>query len=118
MDEEEKNEFRRRLFQSERNAEGNFTADELYKRLMFHSPWITDPEWSSKTTRIHEVLEFFKKYPVGDIRIILPTMSPIMVGVDFDRPLSQIEIKDMQVELEAHVHQDRKSLMFNLDGEP
>jgi hypothetical protein len=118
MDKEEEKEFRRRLYQSERNAEGNFTADELYKRLLFHSPWIEEPEWSSKTTRIYEVLEFLEQYPTGDIRIIFPTMPPIMVGVEFDRPLKQIEIKDMQVELNADVHPDRVRIMFNLDGEP
>jgi hypothetical protein len=115
MDETEQTEFRRRLYQSERNAEGNFTADELYKRLTFHSPWVEEPEWSSKTARIYEVLEFLEQYPTGDIRIIFPTMSPIMVGVEFDRPLKQIEIKDMQAELNADVHPDQVRMMFNLD---
>ncbi len=108
-------EIPRRISHSERNAKGNFTANELYKRLNFHSPWIEYNDWSSQKTRITEVLEFLEQFPVGDIRIMLPTMPPIEFGIDFDRPLSQLDVKDLRMELNANVHPNGTQAMFNLE---
>lgn len=108
-------EIPRRISHSERNAEGNFTADELYKRLKFHSPWIEYTDWSSQKTKINKVLEFLEQFPVGDIHITLPTMPPIGFGIDFERPLSQLDVKDLRMELNAHVHSNGRQAMFDLE---
>lgn len=104
MNEKQAEELRRRLYRSERNAEGNYTADELYTRLKFRNPWVEDPECSSQITGIDEVLEFLEQFPVGDVEII----GPNTCRLDFDRPLSGQEIKDLEMELNASFIPDEK----------
>jgi hypothetical protein len=92
MNEKQEEELKRRLYRSERNAEGNHTANELYTRLTYHNPWVADPKWSSQITGIHEVLGFLEQFPVGDVEII----GPNTCRLGFDRPLSRQEIKDLE----------------------
>jgi len=104
MNEKQEEELKRRLYRSERNAEGNHTANELYTRLTYHNPWVADPKWSSQITGIHEVLGFLEQFPVGDVEII----GPNTCRLGFDRPLSRQEIKDLEIELNASVVPDEK----------
>ena len=97
MTEEQKNELNRRLYRSERNAEGNYTANELYTRLKFINPWVTDPKLSSEITGINEVLEFLEQFPVGDLEMIAPNTFRLY----FDRPLERQEMKDLEMDIKA-----------------
>jgi hypothetical protein len=79
------------------NAEGNYTANELYMRLKYHNPWITDPKWSSEMAKIDKILEFLEQFPVEDIKM----MGLNACQLNFDRPLSRQDIKDIATELNA-----------------
>lgn len=104
MNERQEKELKRRLYRSERNAQGNCTANELYTRLEYHNPWITDPRWSSEMTLIKKILEFLEQFSVGDVRMLdLSTCE-----IQFDEPLSTQEIKDMEIELKASFFPDER----------